>query len=111
MRKTSICIYMNIFPCKGKTVNFTLYENDGESLGYQRGENTTRTFSCTEKDGRINLAMDNRQVNGGYQFDVKRQLELRVFCSSKPKAVFYNNKKIRKGWNKSAGWFVVKETE
>ncbi len=104
-------IYLNVFPCQGKTVDFTLYEDDGESLGYQRGENTTRTFSCSEKDGQVTLTMDERKENGGYRFNIERDIEWRIFSSNKPKTVLYNGRKVKKGWDKAGGHFIIRDKD
>ena len=109
--KPDATIYINVYPGKGKDIDFTLYEDDGESLGYQRGENTTRTFSYSEKNGRVSIMMGDRQENGGYKFDIDRNIEFIVYSSSKPKAIRYNNRKVDNTWDNSKGYFVVKDKE
>lgn len=109
--KPDATIYINVYPGTGKDIDFTLYEDDGESLGYQRGENTTRTFSYSEKNGRVSIMMGDRQENGGYKFDIDRNIKFIVYSSSKPKAIRYNNRKVDNTWDNSKGYFVVKDKE
>jgi alpha-glucosidase (family GH31 glycosyl hydrolase) len=43
-------LVLHVYPVRGGESSFTLYEDDGESLDYQRGEFATTTFSQSASD-------------------------------------------------------------
>ena len=76
-------ITIRCFPKNGQTVSYTLYEDDGVSLGYTRGEFSTFTFSCTSRDGK-------------YYFEVPAHDGIKLqIPGKKPGAVYVNGKKTR----------------
>lgn len=94
-------LFINVYPRSGKSAEYTLYEDDGESLGYQRGDFSTRRFACSEADGVLSLTMDERQTSGAYQPATGRKIEFRIKTNQKPKALYFNGKKIKKNRNKA----------
>jgi alpha-glucosidase len=87
-------ITLKAFLKEGQTASFTLYEDDGESLGYTRGEYSKTTFTCTSNGGvyHIDYSVQNY---GGFKAPVREKTRLRIPVK-KAKAVYVNGKKARK---------------
>lgn len=81
------------FPRDGQTVSFSLYEDDGESLGYTRGEYSDIDVLCTQAGGiyRIDYSVRN---NGGYVAPIHKKLLLQLPVK-KAKAIYVNGKKVK----------------
>lgn len=81
------------YPKEGETISYTLYEDDGTSLGYQRGECARTTFTCTLEGGVYHITCQTESF-GGYQ--APRHSALRMqFPGKKAKAVYVNGKKAK----------------
>ena len=100
-------IVMTVFPRAGRTATCNLYEDDGESLGYQRDIFTERRFSCSEQDGRWDIIAEARINHGGYEFKTSRNIILKIPCESKPAAVTVNGNKIRGAWSRKTRTITV----
>ena len=76
-------ITLRCFPQNSQTTSYTLYEDDGCSMGYTRGEFSKITFSCTARDGK-------------YYFEVPAHDRIKLqIPGKKPGAVYVNGKKTR----------------
>lgn len=76
-------ITLRCFPKNDHTVSYTLYEDDGISLGYTRGEFSTFTFTFAVREGK-------------YYFEVPAHDRLKLqIPGKKPGAVYVNGKKTR----------------
>ena len=76
-------ITLRCFPKNDQTVSYTLYEDDGISLGYTRGEFSTFTFTFAVREGK-------------YYFEIPAHDRLKLqIPGKKPGAVYVNGKKTR----------------
>ena len=76
-------ITLRCFPKNDHTVSYTLYEDDGISLGYTRGEFSTFTFTFAVREGK-------------YYFEIPAHDRLKLqIPGKKPGAVYVNGKKTR----------------
>ena len=84
---------LRCYPKEGETVRYTLYEDDGTSLGYQRGEYALTSFSCHLEGGVYNISFESESF-GGYQ--APRHSAVKMQCpGKKAKAVYVNGKKVK----------------
>lgn len=91
--KKSFPIYFEIFPAnENAKASFELYEDDGESLNYQKDIFLKTNIACVtnSKDYQINY----KKLEKGYQPSGKRNFIFRLHINAKPKAVTLNSKKI-----------------
>ena len=88
-------LVLRCYPREGETVTYTLYEDDGVSLGYARGEYAKTTFSCTLSEGSYRIeygpAASSESV---FQAPVHQRIQLQV-PGKKAKSAFVNGKKVK----------------
>ena len=87
-------LIIRCFPHEGEKVTYTLYEDDGVSLGYTRGEYAKTTFTCTRENGVINIEY-NAESFGGFAIPQHSAIKMQ-FPGKKAKRVYVNGKKARK---------------
>jgi len=95
-------IFFNVYPDDGHTASYTLYEDDGESLDYQKDIYTERTVSCTQDGNSYAVEAGPRVNHGGYEYGLQRSLIVRIPCSKRPAEVTLNGKKLRGSWNRKS---------
>ena len=91
--KKNFPIYFEIFPAnENAKASFELYEDDGESLNYQKDIFLKTNVVCITngKGYQINYS----KLQKGYQSQGKRNFIFRLHVNAKPKAVTLNSKKI-----------------
>lgn len=73
----------------GKSGSYTLYEDDGVSTGYERGESATTqlTYSASDSSVTINVAATQGEFKGQPE---QRSLVIELPCTTRPKRVQYN---------------------
>ncbi len=86
-------LIIRCFPVEGKTVEYTLYEDDGESLGYSRGEYSTRIFKCTCSEGVYHIDYETK-CSGGFEAPLHNSISMQI-PGKKPKGVYVNGKKVK----------------
>ena len=81
------------YPKEGEPVSYMLYEDDGESLGYARGEYAQTQFSVMQENGiyRITYSID---TFGGFPAPSHAGMKMQ-FPGKKAKAVCVNGKKVK----------------
>lgn len=85
-----------IFPAQeGVQASFTLYEDEGEDLGYQRDEFAKTPIVCRTLPDGIELTVSAREGKG-YTVPGPRNLLFRIYSAKVPKEVTVQGKKIKK---------------
>ena len=69
-------LYIDIWPSATGTADYTLYEDDGESLGYKRGECARTTYGCTIKRNVCTVTAGRR--TGSFTGSTHGQVEYRL---------------------------------
>jgi alpha-glucosidase len=120
--KKNAPVLFNIYPAaEGRTASFELYEDDGETNGYQQDLFSKTTIRCTNRTNayEIELKTDNRN---GFVKNENRKTGICLHTDKAPKQILVNGKKIKSVrqekietawydtdttirwyWNKSAG--------
>jgi len=91
--KKSFPICFEIFPANenGKA-SFELYEDDGESLDYQKDIFLKTNIVCYTKASNYEVKID--KLEKGYQPSGKRNFLFQLHIDARPKAVEWNSKKV-----------------
>ena len=85
-----------IFPTQeGAQAAFTLYEDEGENLGYQRDEFVKTPIICSTLANGYELTVSAREGKG-YTVPGPRNLLFRIYSAKAPKEVTVKGKKIKK---------------
>ena len=89
-------LIFEVFPApKGEEASFTLYEDEGEDLGYQRDEFAkTPVRFRTEKGGYL-LSVGAREGKG-YAVPAPRNFIFRMYLKTAPKGITVQGKKVKK---------------
>ncbi|MBQ7457880.1 MAG: glycoside hydrolase family 31 protein [Bacteroidales bacterium] len=93
-------IVIKVFPRQGRQMSCRIYEDDGETLDYQKDIYTERTFLCTVDDGRIDIVAKDRVNCGGYALCTPRKVIIDIPCDKKPRSVTLNGARVRRAWNR-----------
>ena len=101
-------ITMNVFPEDGKMAEYTLYEDDGVSLDYQKDIYTERTVSCLKDGDRYEITAQPRTNHNGYAFGLHRNIVVSIPCDRRPVSVSLNGERVRRTWDRKAGRIIVK---
>ena len=89
-------ITFEVFPAQeGETAQFSLYEDEGENLGYQRGEFIKTPISFRTLPKGYELTLFAREGKG-YQTPGKRSFVFTVYTSALPKQITMDGKKLKK---------------
>lgn len=100
-------ITLTVYPEYHGTASCTIYDDDGESLDYQKDIYSERTISC-RKDGDIyEITIGPRTNRGGYEFKAKRNLIIKVPCDMRPSQVTLNGAKVRRAWNRKSACITM----
>lgn len=99
-------IIVRFYPCKGVRGEFTLYEDDGETLHYLDGHIAVTTLQCETDETKTVVRIARR--NGAYEgMPAGRRYELIVHTANKPIAVRSDGKswteRQRRGMTKTPG--------
>ena len=86
-------LVIRCYPKDGETVSCTLYEDDGISLGYARGEFARTTFSCTKEDRKYTVGYSSESF-GGFPVPAHSGIKMQ-FPGKKAKCVQVNGKKVK----------------
>lgn len=81
------------YPREGRSASYLLYEDDGESLGYARGEYSQTLFSCTLEEGIYHIEYGTQNF-GGYSAPSHQKVQVQI-PGRRPKAVYVNGKKVK----------------
>ncbi len=100
-------LYIDVWPDEGKTAAYTVYEDDGETLDYQKDIYTERRFSCTASEGVYTVRAEDRVNHGGYQPVSGRTVRIRIPCDKRPKAVTLNGEKLRGTWSRKTRMITI----
>ena len=96
MRYGYRCLVFEIFPAQeGAQAAFTLYEDEGEDLGYQRDEFVKTPIICSTLANGYELTVSAREGKG-YTVPGPRNLLFRIYSAKAPKEVTAKGKKIKK---------------
>lgn len=89
-------LIFEVFPAaKGEEASFTLYEDEGENLGYQRDEFAkTPVRFRTDEDG-YHLSVGAREGKG-YTVPGPRNFVFRIYLKTAPKGVTVQGTKVKK---------------
>ncbi len=74
---------------RGANGSFTLYEDDGISLGYLKGESAQTDFTWNDKTGQLSI-----KPNAGSKQAVHKQFKVEFLPEGITKTVAYNNKPV-----------------
>lgn len=89
-------ITFEVFPAiEGEKAEFSLYEDDGEDLGYLRGEYLRTPVSFETMTEGYELVIGEREGNG-YEIDGERTLIFRIFGETMPKSITIDGVKAKK---------------
>ena len=86
-------LLIRCYPKEGEKASYTLYEDDGESLAYQRGENARTTFSCILENSVYHIEYET-VCSGSFAAPARGDVKMQ-FPGRKAKAVYVNGKKVR----------------
>ncbi len=86
---------LRIWPVEGKESRYELYEDDGLSLGYKRGEYARTLISCTLENGVCRISIEEPSCQGGYVAPTHPGLKI-TLPSTGIKTVVVNGRKVRK---------------
>lgn len=105
-------ITFEVFPAiKGEKAEFRLYEDDGEDLGYLRGEYRFTPVCCETGDNGYEITVGERE-GSGYEIEGERELIFKVYTAELPKSVSIDGAKAKKNrtWeaDKKAGTVTVR---
>lgn len=81
-----------IYPLDSGTSSYTLYEDDGMTRDYEKGDACTTQVTCETSDAHVRIVIGER--DGRYK-PAKRMLMLSVFQTAQPKQVELNGKPLR----------------
>ena len=85
-----------VFPAQeGAQAAFTLYEDEGENLGYQRDEFVKTPIVCSTLANGYELTVSAREGKG-YTVPGPRNLLFRIYSAKAPKEITVKGKKIKK---------------
>ena len=89
-------VTFEVFPAiEGETANFILYEDDGEDLGYLRGEYLRTPISCRTSKEHYEIIIGERQGKG-YEIDGEREFIFKIYTDMFPKSVMLDDVKVKK---------------
>lgn len=84
-----------IFPAaEEQTATFVLYEDDGESLGYQNGEFARTKVSCITLKNSYTIQLDKRETHQ-YSPEAARRFLFKIYANKKPAGVSVGGQKIK----------------
>lgn len=108
--KAGYPVTFEIFPAaSGLSTEFTLYEDDGENLGYLRGEYLKTPVSCISGEDRLTLEIGER--DGKYAVPAGRTFIFRIFAGQIPKKAMVDGEAVRKGKKEAVlTWNTDKDT-
>ena len=90
-------VTFEVFPAvEGEKASFTLYEDDGEDLGYLRGEFLRTPVSCLTAADHYEIVIDQRQGEG-YEVGDEREFIFNVYTDRLPSSVLVDGVKAKKG--------------
>lgn len=90
-------VTFEVFPAiEGEKASFTLYEDDGEDLGYLRGEFLRTPVSCLTAGDHYEIVIDERQ-GSGYEVGGEREFIFNIYTDKLPSSVFVDDVKAKKG--------------
>ena len=90
-------VTFEVFPAaEGGKASFSLYEDQGEDLGYQRGEYRLTPVSCSTGADHCEIVIGERQGKG-YETVGSREFIFDIYAGRTPKSVLLDGAKARKG--------------
>ena len=90
-------VTFEVFPAiEGEKAEFSLYEDDGENLGYLRGEYLRTPVSCTTSAEGYEIEIGERE-GSVYKIEGEREFIFRIYTERLPKAVLLDGVKAKKG--------------
>ena len=90
-------VTFEVFPAiEGEKAEFLLYEDDGEDLGYLRGEYLRTPVSCATSAEGYKLEIGERE-GSVYEIEGERELIFRIYTDRLPKTVLLDGVKAKKG--------------
>jgi alpha-glucosidase len=86
-------IFFEIFPAnENEKASFELYEDDGESLDYQKDTFLKTNVDCLTRTGNYEIRIEKK--GKGYQPPGRRNFIFQLHIDSRPKLVMWNSRKI-----------------
>ena len=90
-------VTFEVFPAiEGEKAEFSLYEDDGENLGYLRGEYLRTPVSCTTSAEGYEIVIGERE-GSVYKIEGEREFIFRIYTERLPKTVLLDGVKAKKG--------------
>ncbi|OEG00104.1 alpha-glucosidase [Vulcanibacillus modesticaldus] len=84
-------IIVHLYPKQSGVIEYTLYDDDGETFSYQNGEYLEKKITCDLSDDRIDVAIEDVVAN--YQPTWKKMV-LKVHDTTSKLNVFVNQQKV-----------------
>lgn len=97
-------IGLHVYP--DRESQFTLYEDDGETYAYKKGQLAETKIICSSTAAQIHLTIHSR--NGRYKGMPKQRSYNIHIHTSKPRSITLNNKKLPQG---QSGWHYDTEAQ
>lgn len=92
--KENYLLSVHVYPAnENQQASFELYEDDGESLDYQKNIYAKTTFSCVTKAGRYEIKISARQDNG-YIIRKGEDVIIKLHIARKPVSVIKGKIKL-----------------
>jgi alpha-glucosidase len=90
-------VTFEVFPAiEGEKAEFSLYEDDGENLGYLRGEYLRTPVSCATSAQGYEIEIGERE-GSVYKIEGEREFIFRIYTDRLPKTVLLDGVKAKKG--------------
>ncbi|MFP5438955.1 MAG: glycoside hydrolase family 31 protein [Bacteroidia bacterium] len=94
--KENYPVSLEVYPANvSQEATFTLYEDDGESRGYEKDIFCKTSFSCLTVKGGLRFTI-NAPENKGYTPEGQRNYIIKVHAAARPKGVVINGTKAKK---------------
>lgn len=95
-------VYFSIYPAeKGKSASFTLYEDDGLSLEYEKNSYRKTNISCRSFSNSYQISI--AKASGMYRNNAKRNFVLQIYSHTRPSQILIDGKQVQQTAAVSAG--------
>jgi len=94
--KKNAPVWFTVYPAaEGRTANFTLYEDDGESNDYKKDVFSKTEVKCISAKESWNISIQRKDENGR-KTDAVRNFGIKIRLDQAPKSILLNSGKLKK---------------
>jgi len=89
-------LWFDIFPAvEGRTAEFTLYEDDGESNDYKKNVFGKTEIKCISTKEELNIGLNTKEENGWHKNRI-RNVGIKIHLNQAPESISMDSEKIKK---------------